>query len=221
MKCKRSYPDADVKVCSFNASHHVPTKDLKEHERNCPDAMRFLSYQMKYEVRIISKPPVAPAVDVYKRIHGDDDEDWDAEATIKESYNPYKMTASKQVLRKIEGATESERREFRDQEKRRLDDLNKKSEVIKENRNGLLLQRVRNSQVSMKVEVQNQATYDSAENPSQSNVMGKFRGRGRKIPHAPIKETDKASAVGAMSRPEPPQQGKSRGRGRLVWGSRD
>ena len=167
---------------------------------------------MKYEGSI--SKPLVESVD-YKRIHGD--EDWEAEATIKESYNPYKMTAAKQILRKIEGATESERREFRDQEKRRLEELKKKSEV---NKNGILLQRMRNSQESLKVQHKVDVKCDFYENPRQPSLIRNSRGRG-KISHAPMKVRDDAPtpAVGVKSQLQPPhQQGKSRGRGRLVWG---
>lgn len=216
VKCKRSYPDADVKVCSFNASHHVPTKDLKEHEKNCPDAQRFMSYQLQYKVRKFPQPVSSNRVIISP---ASDEEDWEKEATVKESYNPYKMTASKQVLRKIEGATESERREFRDKEKVRLYELEKKSAGLninkeKENRKGILLQRARNSLVTLRVQDGVDGNENVGENPSHS-LPGKSRGRGRIKLHASAKVPDEPVGL-IRSQPLP---GKSRGRGRLVWGT--
>ena len=54
---------------------------------------------------------------------GIDDEDWEAEATITKSYDPSKKTQNRSILRKKEGATPSERREFRKNERIRLGEL--------------------------------------------------------------------------------------------------
>ena len=175
-----------------------------------------MSYQLQYKVRKFPQPVSSNRVIVSP---ASDEEDWEKEATVKESYNPYKMTASKQVLRKIEGATESERREFRDKEKVRLYELEKKSAGLninkeKENKKGILLQRARNSLVTLRVQDEVDGNKNVEENPSHS-LPGKSRGRGRIKLHASAKVPDEPVGL-IRSQPLP---GKSRGRGRLVWGT--
>ena len=56
---------------------------------------------------------------------GPDDEDWEAEATVKVSYNPAEAAARKNVVRKIEGVVPSQRKAFRMKELERLRSLEK------------------------------------------------------------------------------------------------
>jgi len=51
------------------------------------------------------------------------DEDWEKEATVKQSYDPKKKAQKTPVLRNLQGATPSQRKEFRAQEKIRIDNL--------------------------------------------------------------------------------------------------
>jgi len=49
------------------------------------------------------------------------EEDWEKEATVKQSYDPKKKASKAPVLRYVQGATPSQRKEFRAKEKVRLD----------------------------------------------------------------------------------------------------
>lgn len=51
------------------------------------------------------------------------EEDWEAEATVRQSYDPSVKAKKTSVLRKLEGATPSQRKEFRANERQRLDQL--------------------------------------------------------------------------------------------------
>lgn len=53
-------------------------------------------------------------------------EDWEAEATVTRSYDPRAKAEKMQVLRKIEGATPSQRKEFRALERHRIELLKEK-----------------------------------------------------------------------------------------------
>lgn len=64
-------------------------------------------------------------------------EDWEAEATIVNSYNPTKDAAKKNVLRKVEGKTKSEKKAFKKEEEERykkfdtFDEGNKMRDEVK------------------------------------------------------------------------------------------
>lgn len=60
---------------------------------------------------------------------GSDDEDWEAEANVKVSYDPAEAAARKNVVRKIEGANPSQRKAFRMKEFERLRNLERKDDT--------------------------------------------------------------------------------------------
>jgi hypothetical protein len=37
IKCAKQYPDADVVICSYNATHHIIKTEEHNHNRDCPD----------------------------------------------------------------------------------------------------------------------------------------------------------------------------------------
>jgi len=72
----------------------------------------------------LNKPVHIPSVaNKSYHVEEEEEEDWEKEATIKSSYNPTKKASEKNVLRKLEGATPSQRKEFRAQERVRLAEL--------------------------------------------------------------------------------------------------
>ena len=81
--------------------------------------MEMTKYQMGLGVKKIT--PFIPAST--QRMVNNDEENWELEATIKTSYDPRKKASQLPVLRKLEGATPSQRKEFRAMEKVRLEDL--------------------------------------------------------------------------------------------------
>ena len=51
------------------------------------------------------------------------EENWEKEATVKQSYDPSKKATKAPVLRNLQGATPSQRKEFRAKEKVRIETL--------------------------------------------------------------------------------------------------
>ena len=120
VKCRRNHPNADVVICEFNSSHHIPSHEEKSHLQTCPD--RKLVEKMKYELRLEDKKP-APFKPADHGALDDEEEDWEREAIIKTSYDPKKKSSELPVLRKLEGATKGQRKEFRANERARHESL--------------------------------------------------------------------------------------------------
>ena len=131
-------------VCPFNASHHVPRPELQFHITTCQD--RKMVEMEKYSWALqqpgqhgnLQLPPVAAMPP--------SQEDWEAEATVRRSYDPSTKARQSAVLRKVEGATPSQRKEFRAQERVRHDALSSKK-VEEERARPSLLPPRRESQV--------------------------------------------------------------------------
>ena len=124
VKCRRNHPDAEVVICKFNSSHHIPLREEQYHLQTCQDR-KFIE-MMKYGLRLEEKKqvPFKPATRV---LDEDDEEDWEKEAIIKTSYDPRKKASQLPVLRKLEGATKCQRKEFRAHEKERHESLDSES----------------------------------------------------------------------------------------------
>lgn len=120
VKCRRNHPDTDLVICSFNSTHHIPGRIIKEHEAKCPDRKLFEQMLFIPESQLRAPTPVTS-----RPTCGPDDEDWEAEATVKVSYNPAEAAARKNVVRKIEGVVPSQRKAFRLKELERLSNLEK------------------------------------------------------------------------------------------------
>ena len=130
VKCRRNHPDMDMKICPYNASHHIPKAEEQYHVTTCPDRkiIELSKYswalQVRYYIRYnntlsgLQKPGEHGDLSVPEpvRMNSRDiamvmcrDENWETEATIRQSYDPQKKCAKSNVLRKIQGATPSER----------------------------------------------------------------------------------------------------------------
>lgn len=122
VKCRRSHEDSDVVICQFNACHHIPKQEEQYHHDNCPDRkiVELAMYRAaKGEVNLNPRPIVSQSsvcLDV-------DAENWELEAAGHKSYDPKKKCEKSNVLRKIQGATPSERKKFYAAEKIRLENL--------------------------------------------------------------------------------------------------
>ena len=88
--------------------------------KTCQD--RKYVEMMKYGLRVEDKRPV-PFKPADPRVFDDGEEDWEREAIIKTSYDPKKRASELPVLRKLEGATKGQRKEFRASEKARHEGL--------------------------------------------------------------------------------------------------
>lgn len=127
VKCRRNHPDMDMAVCPYNASHHIPKAEEAMHVTHCPD--RKIIELAKYSWAL-QKPGQHGYVSMPEPVRMSprdiammmcQDENWETEATIKESYDPQKKCAKSNVLRKIQGATPSERKKFYISERQRHD----------------------------------------------------------------------------------------------------
>jgi len=119
VKCRRNHAGSDLKVCPFNASHHVPAPEEEFHMKTCSDRkvveMEKYSWSMQQprqhgNLQMPVRAELPPS-----------EEDWELEATVTRSYDPKAKAEKMKVLRKIEGATPSERKVFRAMERARLD----------------------------------------------------------------------------------------------------
>jgi len=130
VKCRKNHPTSDHVVCPYNASHHVPKPEEQYHISTCSD--RKIVELSKYSWAMdrpgyhgnLSMPPPSKV----QWGNGNDAEDgmeenWEKEATVKQSYDPKKTASKANVLRYVQGATPSQRKEFRAKEKVRLETM--------------------------------------------------------------------------------------------------
>ena len=221
VRCRRSHQDTDMVVCSWNSTHVLPKGELKEHERNCPDSLKFLRSSVGSSVTTSSSFGGSNANSARWEIENqtdghdegralqEEEEDWEKEAVVKESYNPIMATEKKLVVRKFEGATPAQRKEFRKRERERIQKLEKDQEMMKlfkqpekKGKSGILLKKVSEEKYryefpsendeAMKVENQEmtkedkKGNYDEAskvagvrEGLEKMNIKGRGRGKGR------------------------------------------
>jgi len=133
VKCRKNHPEMDMAVCPYNASHHVPKPEEKFHIARCPDRkiieLAKYSWALDKEHGNLSRPPISHVSRGHSDFMNYDDEDWGRGQTSGASYDPKKKAAEKNVLRKLEGATPSQRSEFRAKERFRLSQIQEKERV--------------------------------------------------------------------------------------------
>lgn len=125
VKCRKNHRGSDMAICPFNASHHVPRPELGYHLSICSDRkhveVEMYRWGGQEDAGERREPPSTPCLPP-------SEEDWEAEATVRTSYNPSLAASKRNVLRKVEGATPSQRKEFRAQERQRHEELDKRQE---------------------------------------------------------------------------------------------
>uniref|UniRef100_A0A182MRY0 CHHC U11-48K-type domain-containing protein n=1 Tax=Anopheles culicifacies TaxID=139723 RepID=A0A182MRY0_9DIPT len=127
-KCRRQYPNAKIDICCFNRAHHVPRQELQDHQKSCPD--RALIEVYKYTLdEDTSNTDNSPQTEeqleqaaAAQRLR-EEDENWDDMDAPR--YNPAEYCMTHPVIRKATHMTPSEKREFRTNERIRIDALNK------------------------------------------------------------------------------------------------
>merc|ERR1719431_1779063 len=104
---------------------------MKEHLRTCPDKMKieasFLERQLKAAKmtnKVFEKVPDEPIQ------YDDEEEDWDKLEAV--TYKPQAAIKNRKVLRNIQNATPSQRKEFRKQEAERFKRLEEKRGLLEE-----------------------------------------------------------------------------------------
>jgi len=141
VKCRRNHPASNVAICPFNSGHHVPRPEMSLHTSTCSD--RRVVESIKYNPK-----PAEERYGLHESLSErrareaelpPSTEDWEAEATVINSYNPIKMAMRMPVLRKLEGGTPSQRKEFRAAERVRLEMLEHRGSLVgREGRTSLL-----------------------------------------------------------------------------------
>ena len=179
VKCRRSHPDTDKVVCSWNSCHVVPEIELEEHERNCLDSIKFVKLKSPVHSSVGSSSVDRWNLENQTEGHDrgvdyqEEEEDWGKEANVKESYNPMRATENKILVRKIEGATPAQRKEFRKKERERIQKLEEDQEMMK------LLETSRNPPFPVKLVIKEEATKVAGGVSEDFKKMNIGKGRGR------------------------------------------
>lgn len=127
IKCRRNHPNSNHVICPFNASHHIPQPEERFHLANCPD--RRIVELDKYSWAVEDSQHgylKLPAESSSTRILQDlEVEDWEREISGSgmKSYNPQEKCEKTGVIRKLQGATRSERKKFSAAERTRHEQL--------------------------------------------------------------------------------------------------
>ncbi|KAI8116384.1 hypothetical protein FF38_14073 [Lucilia cuprina] len=109
-KCRRNHANVPKVTCPFNVTHVLNKPELEFHVMVCAERKTFENFRNIEEP--ITKPTIPPPMPVYES-----EENWDNEDAP--TYNPQEYLAKATVLRNLQGATPSERKKFRQQERLR------------------------------------------------------------------------------------------------------
>ncbi|KAL9695442.1 hypothetical protein quinque_014727 [Culex quinquefasciatus] len=101
-KCRRNHPKTRLVICPFNTIHHVSGPELNAHHR------RVLTPESGF----------GDSEEATGRSLQDDDECWDESAVP--AYNPHAYCKSANVIRKATNMKKSQKREFYQAERERL-----------------------------------------------------------------------------------------------------
>ena len=119
-KCRKNYPDQDMVSCTHNASHHVPRMELEYHENHmCPNRHSFQSgmFEVQQETYV---PPIAPIEHIQLP---EPEENWDDGAV--NTFDPKKNAAEKCLIRGIHCVPPSERKAFKLEHRRQVQEREK------------------------------------------------------------------------------------------------
>ncbi|KAL6431380.1 hypothetical protein ACFW04_007188 [Cataglyphis niger] len=118
-KCKKSAKIENKVECPLDRSHIVDCDHLKEHIATCPSLGKLIDVDtghVKQERDI---------TDTHRST-----ENWEEEPEVP-SYNPMEMSANKKVIRCMPGLSKSEKKKFRDSERKRIANLKEEINIIK------------------------------------------------------------------------------------------
>ncbi|XP_042228159.1 uncharacterized protein LOC121870398 [Homarus americanus] len=124
VKCKKNYPDADMKVCPFNATHVVRTIHYQKHIVECEnrDTVELELYRRQGMNRL---PPERQVLKPHVTHPAANEEDWDKEA-LAASYNPTQRIIYKTIAREPPpGFGKASRKLWRTREAQRIELLRK------------------------------------------------------------------------------------------------
>ncbi|XP_029678996.1 proteasome subunit alpha type-4 isoform X2 [Formica exsecta] len=110
-KCKKSARTENKVECPLDRRHIVDRDHLKEHIATCPSLGKLIDVDtghVKQEEDLINTQR--------------SDENWEEEPEVP-PYNPMEMSANKKVIRCVPGLSKSEKKRFRDSERKRIANL--------------------------------------------------------------------------------------------------
>ncbi|XP_037959319.1 gametocyte-specific factor 1-like [Teleopsis dalmanni] len=108
IKCKKHYKGEKKETCPFNSTHIINKSELEHHLKTCVDRKNF-------ERSIQAPEPISHPPPEFKPLP--DGEDWDVDVR---AYNPAQYATNTPVLRSLQGASKSVRKQFRNDERKRL-----------------------------------------------------------------------------------------------------
>ncbi|XP_037960891.1 gametocyte-specific factor 1 homolog [Teleopsis dalmanni] len=112
VKCRQQYKGEQKETCAFNHTHIVNKSELEHHLKTCVDRKHFERSIQEPEKPISHPPPE------FKPLP--DGEDWDVDV---QAYNPAEYATKAPVLRSLQGASKAVRKQFRNDERKRLRQL--------------------------------------------------------------------------------------------------
>ncbi|KAF3424928.1 hypothetical protein E2986_02476 [Frieseomelitta varia] len=128
MKCARNYPKNAKSICIFDSSHRVNPEQFEDHVAECPSSghirSQYISFDSEENVRT-----VLTEEDTYKSesIIQTEEECTSSGETFR--YDPMAATEDRDILRIPIGLTKSQKKQFRQYERARLEALRKNKET--------------------------------------------------------------------------------------------
>jgi len=134
VKCRRNHKDSQHVICPYNASHHIPKAEEQYHLAHCVDRriVEMGHYSLTLEkpglhghLMEIPQPKPRELNTTLFMKEDEEEEDWEREMSgVKlQSYDPQLKCEKSNVLRRLQGATPSERKKFYANEKVRHEQL--------------------------------------------------------------------------------------------------
>lgn len=121
IKCARNHPEIHLERCPFDVTHHLRPEEKDEHIKSCPARVSFDEYRYTILSRQNEPKMEVPVSDLPDGIMSE--ENWD---DINEpTYDPQNYVTNAPVLRNLPMSTKSERRIFREEERKRLGGMKK------------------------------------------------------------------------------------------------
>lgn len=122
VKCKKNYPNADMKVCLFNAVHVVPAHKYQAHLLECEDR-GLVERELYAKPSMVSSGSVVRPEPVPVQNGDVKCEDWESEC-VQSSYSPEEHIIYKEFIRRTPaGLSKGARKAWRLQEVQRVNQL--------------------------------------------------------------------------------------------------
>ncbi|CAG9861813.1 unnamed protein product [Phyllotreta striolata] len=125
-KCKRNHPETTLVECDFNFNHRIPESELQYHHQICPDRRKLEIAVVKDDQVDLNKFPII-------NHNVPTEECWDNENVA--SYDPEKYCRDNEIIRRKDVASAAQRRQFRLEERKRIDDVRRRKEMEEARRN--------------------------------------------------------------------------------------